>query len=421
MSKLFFDVKLHSPEVDSLDLPVQVRRPNLTLATESVASKPVDLPAGLYFVTARLPAGQELSNQVTILEGRDATVTLTLEPEDRSPHEWAARQQFLRGTSATALPRVLGSTGPLAGQPIQPPSFEFEVRTRGVKFKGARKPVQARLRIFQGNLLQDQLLELQPAALIVSSQSDQIVKFKAPSNTPALQLVQLVQPNTPPLNLALPGSGYLSGQIVLTRFEDKVSLDTDLDNDAAETLLRYYEKGNLAQTAILTKNSAVLSEDLLQGKVNDPIAACVGAYTLLRLGDLERLHDWTANLYNWFEWLPDGAAIWAEQLARLARHDQALDVLLKLSTRGLPLFSDGLSYALDRLRFYISVGKSRFTLLTLPESKDLLAKLQRYAAFVDFGKPGLTFTGLDPLHPDDEPAGADISAYGGLDLAPYLK
>jgi hypothetical protein len=269
--------------------------------------------------------------------------------------------------------------------------------------------------------LQDQLQELQPSALIVSSQSDQIVKFRAPSSTPALQLVQLVQPNTPPLNVALPGSGYLSGQIVLTRSDDKVLLDTDLDNDAAETLLRYYEKGNLAQTAILTKNSAVLSEDLLQGKVNDPIAACVGAYTLLRLGDLERLHDWTENLNNWFEWLPDGAAIWAEQLARLARHDQALDVLLKLSRRGLPLFSDGLSYALDRLRFYISVGKSRFTLLTLPESKDLLARLQRYAAFVDFGKLSLTFTGLDPLRPDDEPAGTEIASYGGLDLSPYLK
>src|SRR2546423_15128052 len=91
------------------------------------------------------------------------------------------------------------------------------------------------------------------------------------------------------------------------------------------------------------------AEELLEDKQQDPIAAAVGGYALLRFSALERLHDWTANLHSWFEWLPDGAAIRGEHLARMGQHDEALDAFLTLPSRGLPLFSDGLAYAVNRL------------------------------------------------------------------------
>ena len=99
---------------------------------------------------------------------------------------------------------------------------------------------------------------------------------------------------------------------------------------AQRRVLRYYERGMVLQVENLAgKDSpAVVSEDLLYGKVADPIAACVGAYTLLRLGELDRLHEWTENLKNWFDWLPDGLAIRAEHLARRGQHAQALENLL---------------------------------------------------------------------------------------------
>jgi hypothetical protein len=37
--------------------------------------------------------------------------------------------------------------------------------------------------------------------------------------------------------------------------------------------------------------------------MSDPIAAAVGAYALLRFAELDRLHDWTANLYDRFPYL----------------------------------------------------------------------------------------------------------------------
>ena len=49
------------------------------------------------------------------------------------------------------------------------------------------------------------------------------------------------------------------------------------------------------------------AEALLQGKVANPVGAALGGYALLRLNELDRLHDWPDNLAAWFAWLPDGA------------------------------------------------------------------------------------------------------------------
>src|SRR5262249_11698113 len=97
-------------------------------------------------------------------------------------------------------------------------------------------------------------------------------------------------------------------------------------------------------------------ERALQEKNSDPVAAAIGAYALLRLGELDRLHDWTANLFDWFPWLADAAAIRGEHLARLGRHEEALDALRTMRGRGLPLFGRGLGYALARLQTYAALS-----------------------------------------------------------------
>ena len=58
-----------------------------------------------------------------------------------------------------------------------------------------------------------------------------------------------------------------------------------------------------------------MAEKLLREKRLSSVGAVVGAYVLLRLGETERLHDWTSNLFNLFA-LPDPAVIYAEHLAR---------------------------------------------------------------------------------------------------------
>jgi hypothetical protein len=76
MSKLEFKINLTSGEVDVSDLPVEIRRRNLTVAATSIASQSVELEPDTYVVTARLPAGQVLEKRVVIRQGQDATVLL---------------------------------------------------------------------------------------------------------------------------------------------------------------------------------------------------------------------------------------------------------------------------------------------------------------------------------------------------------
>jgi len=92
---------------------------------------------------------------------------------------------------------------------------------------------------------------------------------------------------------------------------------------------------------------------LLQEKLDDPGKAAIGAYFLLRAGQLGRLHDWTRNLADWVPWMPDGAVIrgWHMLRARKPNREHALAWLLEAEQRGLPMYEQGLRLLFDGLRF----------------------------------------------------------------------
>jgi len=92
---------------------------------------------------------------------------------------------------------------------------------------------------------------------------------------------------------------------------------------------------------------------LLQAaKARDPVAAAAGAVALLGIDQAEWVHSWLRTLANRFPWLADGAALAAESSARMGNHADAVALLLLLEGRGIPLFSDSLAFALDRLTNY---------------------------------------------------------------------
>ena len=153
-----------------------------------------------------------------------------------------------------------------------------------------------------------------------------------------------MQLGRPAVNIALPASTR-GCTVAIRREPDRYWLEVHPDNSTANVLLGYAQN-NLAQ------QQASTAKQLLFDKVDDPIAASIGAYSLLRFGEVERLHDWTQNLMDWFAWLPDGAAIRGEQLARLGDHKSAAPAFLQAVNRGLPVFSDGVKFTYERLRAY---------------------------------------------------------------------
>lgn len=392
MTKLSFEIQFDSAnELQNSALPVEVRRPNLTLARTGLTSESIDIEPGNYFVTATMPAGQELCDYVKVSEGQPNKAVLKPALEDESPHEWQAQQHYL----------------------VAQRSITQKVDDDGLESLGG-EDVQAKLRRITGDILNQKYEIVEPQGWKVRYEDD-LAEFSV-DGINKVQFVQLLQSNSPALNMALPVYEHRDCQLVVIRQPDgRFSFDAHLRNPTADLLLRYSQKSYGEQASLTSQ--ALDAKMMLAQKMQDPISAAVGGYSILRFGKLELLHEWTENLRKLFKWLPDGSAIRGEHLARRGKHNEALSAFLELSDRGLPLFSDGLSYAVDRLRLYTSV-KEFFTGNDQAEqARTLFEKLQLFAACTDFREPFTTFTGLIPHEPDDNPVEEVVTIDHGLDLA----
>ena len=211
--------------------------------------------------------------------------------------------------------------------------------------------------------------------------------------------IQLYQPGFPVKNYAVPLAPGDRCTIRPLRSDGELHVDITLANADADLLVRYVGNNMLQEVAQIAESPAILAQNLLAKKFDFPIGAAIGGYVLLRLGELDRLQDWTKNLCKYFPWLPDGVVIYAEHLARVGEHQQALERFLELPKRGLPFTSSGLTYALNRLRQYEPTIEKGLLKGDLKVVRGLVETLGRFCTFVDITRPLLTFTGNNPLRP----------------------
>jgi hypothetical protein len=412
MTTLSFAVQFRkSNELDGIGLPVEVRRHNLTLAAKALTTDTIELKPGLYHVTARLPAGQELYDQVEVVKDKENVANLSPEEEDESPQERQAMQHFMvapREAYSSSPPDEIESLGADDDTSLdtgRTRGFRALLIERSIGRESTRRGINSNLdtvllRRFTGNVLSEKMVKEEPAGWTLNSSGFGFVEYQV-SPSQRAQIVQLIQTGVPPLNMLLPTGESEGCRLTVTRQTDgHYTIDAHLEHSGANTLLRYSQKGYLDEAESTGRD--VNAEKMLQQKGAFPVAAAVGAYSLLRFGELDKLHNWTENLRSWFDWLPDGVAIRGEHLARVGKHKEALDVFLQLSERGLPIFSDGLSYAVDRLRVCVKLGEKYFKDDKLEEARKLLEKLQQFASLADFREPLTTFTGLTPDAPDDK-------------------
>jgi hypothetical protein len=396
MTPLRFAPTFRSPELREIDVPVEVRTSKLKVVARTTSSQVVDLEPGEYFVSAVLPGGRELIGSVEV-GGAPAVVELLSDFGDEPPaDEMLERKHFLAppvGDDADERQRVaLETLGP----------------SRGALAVPLHAPVT--LRQLTGNVLRGDVV-VQDEVTVQPKDGQRIPLYPDGSLRPAY--VQMTQTHAAPVTLAVPSGPGRMSEVLFRQEGSHWTLDLHLAHAAANLLLCYRANGYVQQAAEATESPALNAEQLLEEKIGDPIAAAVGAYALLRFAELRRLRDWTENLRAWFPWLPDGSAIRGEHLARMGEHTQALEVFLELHDRGLPMFTDGFAFALDRLRLYLEAG-----LPTAPEqhsaARALLEKLKRIAPAVDDGSPVLVIVG-DPLellarNPDPTAAGATPQA-----------
>jgi hypothetical protein len=266
---------------------------------------------------------------------------------------------------------------------------------------------QATIHFFVGNVLAG---NAQPTDLQVErrSSSDAIAELVIP---PAgdLRWLHCTYSDGSTVNLALPLSADGGCTIVIRREATRYWIEVHPRNQNASLLLSYAQNR-------LGDEEAKLAERLLYDKFADPLAAAVGAYSLLRVSSLTRLHDWTANLMHSFPALPDGAAVRGEHLARLGRHEEAFEAFVEVTHRGLPIFSDGVRFTYDRLRYYADESSG------MPGMQDRLhearERLKKFVNAIDFTKTVTTFAGIDPNQPKSTPSGPPLP--GGIEVAPLF-
>jgi len=400
MARVNFQLRFHSSEMNALDVPLEIRRPDSSLVKRTVASDGVDLPAGSYYVSARLPGGQRLAQPFTIAAAQTAPLDLTLQPdpEDESPHEWEGLSQFLqrRPTARTASANVPRLNRPAPG-------------TRSAAPVPAVAPPM--LRVFSGNAVAG-ALTIEPAAqlmTLVNHDPGRVWHYKVAPSQHRL-IAQFIQPGKAVYNMVLPVGPMQAALIALSRTDDGAyHVEPHPEHSDADMMLGYC--GQSIATAIdgTSRSASLSAERLLDRKAGDPVAAAIGACAILRLGDMTRLHDWTANLFDWFPWLPDGAAIRGEHLARMGRHAEAARVLMLVPMRGLPIVADALFYAIERLKWYAQLDGGAAAGFDTHGAQRALAQLQPFAGYVHRLRPLVSYSGLDPAKPDAAPAPAGFT------------
>jgi len=375
MTALSFSLDPALMKVAGPEVPVEVARPDMVLVGSTTSKVPLDVPPGEYFVTAQLPGIESVTQRVVVEKGQANAEVHLAARASAPPREVAtAREPGLYGF-------------------VQ--RYGWDVPTSFVR--GSLVPI--RLRILQGNIFGPENLEPAPVSSWDTEKEGAQVKVTIPPYAQP-SIAQLLFLGLPPINVVLPIAAEVGCWLLVRRRVPTPVVECSIQHPQANLLLSLRHSGHLAAAEAMLGSPELTGERLLFEKNRDPIAAAVGAYTLLRMGSLEALHDWTQNLMERFPKLPDGAVLRGEHLARLGHHTEAANALCEVRRRGLPIFLDGLLFLSSRLEFYARSRKivDRSCAAAM---RDFRQQLQDIMPFVDRRCTFSSFIGLDPKHPDE--------------------
>ena len=383
MPKLTFALDFSSAELANAALPVEVRRIGPPFVQRTISTEKLEVPAGQYFVSARMPAGQELGTLVEV-SSKGATARLVVPDELRSPHEWAELAHFTHGQRKSETPPSDSGDAPAdAGQWLP------------------------RLRIFSGNAFARKCRELGGEELLQRDPNTQNPLIRYDVRLGGCSIVQLCQDGRAPQNVVVATSPAKTARalkpmsVIVTAFEDHSSrIEAHLVRPEVDLLARYARRGDFENATLIAGKTTETALRLVYEKQDDPVAAAAGTCALMRYGERGRLQiAWTENLARRFTWLPDGR-----------RALRGASRTLRQARRGCT--------ELHRLRFARAAGvrhrlvlrRRAPSLLHAPEAEGVergvirraLKQIERFTKDVDPVQPITTFQGADPNRPSQK-------------------
>lgn len=228
------------------------------------------------------------------------------------------------------------------------------------------------------------------------------LSFELNTYSDQLHFLQVEGSSIQPLFVSLPPGHQIQCLVKLAAGPEKVVHPLDItvatQNTTAETLLSLITAGRM-DNAKTFFSQAEWAEELLYGKMLDPVSAAIGGYFLLKVGELEKMHDWPNNLAEWMPWLPDGAIIHAWQMIRSGNEkmetiDKIRARLVAAAERGIPVYTEGLKLLYEGLNLlWYQFGREDIKV------ENALRKIKRYMEFADMSQETVTFTGESPEQP----------------------
>src|SRR5215208_2963013 len=366
-------VRFNVPAVPAEAGPVvEIRDHNLRLLEQAQPGDEIQLDEGLYLASVVLPSGEAEQQAIQVTSGQAVDIHLGPDETTLAENPSATHQAALEAD----LPRDLVFPLGAPSEPVAPPQDWFGRLLR--TSDGA--PIQA-----------DKTFHARGHAPQKFSDVTDLMCAVPQATEYGLVYLQVAVPGRVPFNCVLPvvaGRGPQQCRVRVVATGDAIRATAlPLGNELTESIAAYLATGHLRQAAHAVANA----KGLLFEKLSDPVGAALGAYALLRLGRLDEVDHWVDNLATWIPQLPDGAVIAAEQAARAGRTEEAERWLAAAVQRGTPMFADGLSVLVSRLR----------PLCADVKADERAIRILDIATRADFAQVVVAFWAAQPQRPAD--------------------
>lgn len=306
------------------NMPYVVRDSRLALVHQgTVGEQPISLAEGLYSVDVLAPSGALTTSVVHVRPGATAQVEVA-GPE--------TPERTLAPGFETSLDSVLGDAMPETTL----------ARGQLTEFRFDKAPSE------------DQLVVLESSECSVNRHSYDVVEIEPDPVLDAVPTARF-QLGAAQIVMSLPlnplGYGRARGCFVARnrgRESDQLAVLFAPDRDLVSVMFGLLQHG----TAHSASSLFDAATELLRGKYVDPAGAALGGLTLHGMGLLANRRDWVKNLADDFPWLPDGKILCAAVLMKddeESNRSLGWDLLLS-ATLHRPLYTDGLSVAMELLR-----------------------------------------------------------------------
>lgn len=434
--------RIHGYPATSKD-PDQLYFKEVTIPATNDGGLTVDVDPGRYRIQAILPSGAMLQEERHINEGETASVTFSAGPAQR---DWLSWQQFdgsLRTRPASTGPTA--GEGTSDGRIILGGSIRRVLRGPWVRRSIAKVPG---LRDLLKSVISAEALEMFPetwrgvrneatlafrqqsslreghgpqswSTIASAAQAVDVARLWSPETERGLRVDRVQQDG----NLSLWRCEFSRNTDFSTRFwafsdvadvveicsiplpwsgvNEPASVDVLVDSTDGNVgvhssiivrdavlggLLAYLGRGRLSNARPLVDSleSENLIENTIQGKVQNPLAACAAAYVGLSMfdpGEAERWDSWLPNIMYWFPHIPDGAILHARRMllrpGSAAETEAVLNALKEAYRRGIPYFTAGVLGLRDSLLMFRDKDS---------EVKQMLQNVSSVATRLDIGQ-----------------------------------